>query len=378
MDGVELDADDGRSGAREDGPAVNRRGRRGPRPVFVIAVTVNVVLLVIIGTVIVRNIVMASASTEGGSFVIPPSDALNVNVTAMNATSRDSSYSLNYTTVDGVTASLHAMPIGTNTAHSSNESPDPLEVMGRPSGWPRVPFEVEGFTDVVATCLGVGAAGAPTGFVMVPGAEVMAGPPLGAVAIVGGGLVSTMLSLSPGDSCELSPATVERIATVERGLRVVGEAQWYAYVASHSAPVERGSETSSSTDSRLPTVAITDEMAAREAISWAVAGMDRHDADGNYPNLEAGLAPNDYTAMFDEMRSLSNAVPGGTFTVTEIGFLSDDKAVVRYVATADLGGGPQNFPLSGRVQKIDGQWVVTRLTIEDLKNRASITRPPGS
>ena len=344
----------------------------------VIAVIVNLVLLVIIGTVIVRNIVMASASTEGGSFVIPPSDALNVNVVAMNATSRDSSYSLNYTTVDGVTASLHAMPIGKNAARSSNESPDPLVVVGRPSGWPRVPFEVEGFTNAVATCLGVGPVDSPRGFVMVPDTEVMAGPPLGAVAFVGDRLVSTMLNLSPGDSCELSAATVERIATIERGLRVVGEAQWYAYVASHSVLVDRSAGTSSSTDARLPTVAITDELAAREAISAAIAGMDRHDADGNYPNLEGGLVPNDYAAMFDEMRSLSNAVPGGTFTVTEIGFLGDDKAVVRYVATADLGGGPQNFPLSARVQKIDGRWVVTRLTIEDLKNRASITRPLGS
>lgn len=346
--------------------------------VIAIAVVMNIALLAVIATVIVRNVVDASASVTAHDFVLPPSDALNVRVESAFGASGASTYALSYRTIDGVEVHLFWMEIGRNAAQDSIGTPEPLQVLGRPAGWPSEPFEVEGITKVVATCLGVGATDSPAGFVQVPGVEVMAGPPLGAVAIVGDGLATTRLGIASGDSCDLSPDVVERIASVERGLRVVGEAQWYAYVASHASREGLTEGGSLSQDSRLPSVPVPDELSARNAINIAVSGLDRHDADGSYPNLEGGLAPNDYTAMFDGMREAIHAQPGATFTVTEIGFLSEDKAVVRYVATTDLGSGPQNFALTGRVEKIDGRWVVTRLTIEDMARRASITRPPGS
>jgi hypothetical protein len=172
-------------------------------------------------------------------------------------------------------------------------------------------------------------------------------------------------------------------------LRRVSFAEWAKFLADNgevrstdptAPPAPKLVEPSASTTTLVETPP-ADRGTAEEQIRTAVAEWNRTDADGSFPNLEAGTEKSaEYAEMFDTAAKQSGAAQAGdgsgnSNTVTSIRFVTPERAAIVMSLTAKLPTGTFTFPQDGEAILEDGRWVVTYRTVINTLRRACT--PPG-
>ena len=336
-------------------------------------------------SVLVLNLCLATvlyvafAHSAGGSgavedsalYVLPPADAQNVYLGADLTQMGIKSYSFIYSEPGGTPFELTMRPYDT-VAVAANDLPATMAV-GLPPGSPSLPIDVPALRGSAMTCLGVGSAAMnppmdlPTGSMLIGQGPMFLTAPMGGIGYRGTSLVVVRVV---SNECRLDDAHASMIEHAMRSLRFVSGSEFYAYAATQP-------KLGSMIIDRMPPptpVHFDGEELARAQVAEAIAGLDRRLADGTYPNIERGAAPNDYDAMFDGAREASGAMPGATFVATEIWFRSPDEASVTFAITAELPSGRETFSQTGSVVRVDGRWVVARSTVTQMLGRSAL--PP--
>lgn len=347
-----------------------QRRRRVPVIVMVVVLVANLFLATALYAAFAHSASSSAESSDDAVYVIPPSDAGNVFLGADTTQLGIKLYNFIYSDPSGHTIEMTMRPYDTVAVTASN-LPATM-ALGLPPGVPTLPLEVPGLTGSVMTCLGLGSlamnppVALPSGSVLIGEGPMFVGPPMGGVGYVGGSLVVARVV---SNECLLDAEHAAVIERAMRSLRYVSASEFYAYAATKPKIFSMAIEQSPPPE---PVHFDGEDLALRQ-VAEAIAGLDTRLADGTYPNIEGGEAPNDYDAMFDGAREASGATPGATFVSTEIWFRSSNDAVVTFAITADLPTGRQTFSQTGSVVRVDGRWVVARSTVTSMLGRSALS-----
>lgn len=348
-----------------------QRRRRVPVIVMVAVLVANLFLATALYVAFAHSASSSAQSNVDAVYVIPPSDAGNVFLGADTTQLGIKLYNFIYTDSNSHTIELTMRPYDTVAVTASN-LPATM-ALGLPPDVPTLPIEVPGLSGSVMACLGLGSmamnppVALPSGSVLIGEGPMFVGPPMGGVGYLGGSLVVAKVV---SNECLLDAEHAAVIEQAMRSLRFVSSSEFYAYAAT------KPKISSMAIDQRPPPepVHFDGEDLALRQVAESIAGLDTRLADGTYPNIEGGGAPNDFDAMFDGAREASGATPGATFVSTEIWFRSSNEAVVTFAITADLPTGRQTFSQTGSVVRVDGRWVVARSTVTSMLGRSAL--PP--
>ncbi|CAB4621282.1 MAG: hypothetical protein F2597_04010 [Actinobacteria bacterium] len=347
-----------------------QRRRRVPVIVMVVVLVANLFLATALYAAFAHSASSSAESSDDAVYVIPPSDAGNVFLGADTTQLGIKLYNFIYSDPSGHTIEMTMRPYDTVAVTASN-LPATM-ALGLPPGVPTLPLEVPGLTGSVMTCLGLGSlamnppVALPSGSVLIGEGPMFVGPPMGGVGYVGGSLVVARVA---SNECLLDAEHAAVIEQAMRSLRYVSASEFYAYAATKPKILSMAIEQSPPPE---PVHFDGEDLALRQ-VAEAIAGLDTRLADGTYPNIEGGGAPNDYDAMFDGAREASGATPGATFVSTEIWFRSSNEAGVTFAITADLPTGRQTFSQTGSVVRVDGRWVVARSTATSMLGRSALS-----
>lgn len=267
-------------------------------------------LVIVMVAVLVANLFLATAlyaafahsasssaqSNDDAVYVIPPSDAGNVFLDADTTQLGIKMYNFIYSDRNGHSIEMTMRPYDTVAVTASN-LPATM-ALGLPPGVPTLPLEVPGLTGSVMTCLGLGSlamnppVALPSGSVLIGEGPMFVGPPMGGVGYVGGSLVVARVV---SNECVLDAEHAAVIEQAMRSLRYVSASEFYAYAATKPKISSMAIEQSPPPE---PVHFDGEDLALRQ-VAEAIGSLDTCLADGTYPNIEGGDAPNDYDAMFD-------------------------------------------------------------------------------
>jgi hypothetical protein len=359
--------------------AASERHGQGRRPWLISAAAVVVLVVAVTGLVIARSgreqpdVVAGFGSTD--TRLLPPANARDV--TAVRIPD------------DGSGGGAGSVIFFTDDAGAwVLRQGLPAQIVDQARSWATTPttagsgFAVTSkFGDTWLSCSGLISAGSASADGSSTTVVTLTGPAT-ALFLVGGSGAWVSPNIT-GNEPASQPCTDQDpvLGTVD-GLRVVGTAEFEQFLG--TVPVstpEYGPATSLSAPTTLPDDPPADRGSAEEQIRTAVAAWNQTDADGSFPNLEAGTEKSaEYAEMFDTAAKQSGAAQAGdgsgnSNSVSTIRFVTPERAAIVMSLTAKLPTGTFTFPQDGEAILQDGRWVVTYRTVINTLRRACT--PPG-